>query len=82
MYEVVWIRRLSLTLGHTVLAVSSVVSIFMLGLGVGGYLGGRLADRRPLPGLLKDYAWLELLIAVWGALSPFFLGLFEDVYLR
>lgn len=82
MYEVVWTRRLSLTLGHTVLAVSSVVSIFMLGLGVGGYLGGRLADRRPLSRLLKDYAWFELLIAVWGALSPFFLGLFEDLYLR
>jgi spermidine synthase len=81
MYEVVWIRRLSLTLGHTVLAISTVVTIFMLGLAIGGFVGGRWADRRSATELLRDYGRLELLIAVWGALSLLLLAIFERVYL-
>ena len=49
-YEVVWLRYLTLTIGHTTFAVSVVVSAFLGGLVVGSLLFGRLADavRRPL----------------------------------
>lgn len=81
-YEIVWIRRLGLTLGHTVLAISTVVTVFMLGLALGGLYGGRWADRLELERLPRDYARLELAIGLWGGLSLFFLEIFERGYLR
>lgn len=63
-FEVVWVRVASHTLGVTVYAVSVVVSAFMAGLALGGVLAGRLADRRGLG--LRAYALIELLICVSG----------------
>src|SRR5512133_362665 len=48
-YEVIWTRRLSLVLGSTTYAVSSMLATFMLGLAIGGIVGGRLADRTRVP---------------------------------
>ena len=45
-YQVVWVRQLGHIFGNTVYSASIVVAIFMLGLGVGSYLLGTLADRR------------------------------------
>jgi hypothetical protein len=44
-YQVVWLRMLSLVFGVTVYAASAVLSTFMGGLALGAWLGGRLADR-------------------------------------
>ena len=44
-YQVVWTRKLVLLFGCTSYAVSTVLSIFFLGLGAGAFYGGRLADR-------------------------------------
>ena len=44
-YEVLWTRRLSLTFGHTVLAVSTVLTVFMSGLALGSFLAGRWSDK-------------------------------------
>ena len=46
-YEVTWTRALSLLLGSTTHAVSTMLATFMLGLALGAALGGRLADRSP-----------------------------------
>lgn len=82
-YEVLWSRRLGLTFGHSTLAVSTVVTAYMVGLAAGSWLGGRWADRRLQggPGFLKSYALLELFIGLWGALSLVLLGWVETVYL-
>lgn len=61
-YQVVWVRSLTLVFGGAHLAVTAVLSIFMGGLAVGGYLVGRLADRVAKP--LRLYGFLELGIAV------------------
>jgi len=45
-YEVIWTRALSLVLGSTTYALSTMLSTFMAGLMLGGYFGGKLADRR------------------------------------
>ncbi len=80
-YEVLWTRRLSLTLGHTVWALSLVVTAFMLGLAVGSLLGGRRADRSTTRGeCLKAYGQLELAIGGWALASPFLLALVERLY--
>ncbi len=44
-YEVVWTRALSVLLGSTTYALSTMLATFMLGLAMGGTLGGLLADR-------------------------------------
>lgn len=44
-YEVIWTRLLSLVFGSTVYAVSTMLTAFMAGLALGGYLGGLWSDR-------------------------------------
>ena len=44
-YEVVWVRSLSLVFGGTHLAVTAVLSVFMGGLALGSYLIGRRVER-------------------------------------
>ena len=61
--EVVWVRLLKLTLGNTVYASSIVVSMFMAGLALGSFGGGRIADRLPAQRAFRLYALLEVGVA-------------------
>jgi spermidine synthase len=72
MYEVIWVRSLSLVFGGTHLAVTAVLSVFMGGLALGSYLLGRIIDRVERPLML--YGYLELGI---GASALMFLGLMK-----
>ncbi len=65
-YELLWIRRLGDVLGSTATAVQLVLAIFFGGLGLGAWIGGRLADRWRGP--LALYVGLELWVALWGLL--------------
>src|SRR3989449_3925718 len=84
-YEVVWTRLLTLQLGHTVAAASTVLAAFMGGLAIGAWIAGRVLDigaglRRSFvtgpskPGLyrayLRVYAALEIGIAIFAFLLP------------
>lgn len=64
LYQVVWTRKLVLLFGTTSHAVSTVLSIFFLGLGAGSIWGGRLADKTSNP--LKIYGIFECIIGVWA----------------
>lgn len=44
-YEVVWLRWLTLVFGATTLAISTTLAAFMGGLAAGSWAGGRLATR-------------------------------------
>ena len=57
-YEVVWLRYLTLVFGVTVYAVSTVLTVFMGGLALGGFLAGKFADRLQRP--LRAYGVIEL----------------------
>lgn len=85
-YQVLWTRRLTLTFGHTVLAVSTVLTAFMGGLALGSLLVGRWVDRRgetyPPSGFLRMYGYLEGFIGLWALLSLYLLSLVEDLYVR
>ena len=63
-YQVLWIKQLSLVVGVDVYAVTTGVSAFFAGLALGGALFGRWADRLARPFLL--YSVLELGVAVLG----------------
>jgi len=74
-YEVVWMRLLSLTLSVTVYAVTTVLCAFMSGLALGAAIGGWAADRVKSP--LLAYGLVELGIAataVGTAATLFHLG--------
>lgn len=66
-YEVVWTRALSLVLGSTVYAISTMLATFMAGLAIGSFFGGRLSDRRS--DHLFLFALCELGIGVCGMVS-------------
>jgi spermidine synthase len=67
-YEIAWTRLLTLHLGHTTAAVSTVTAAFMSGLGLGGAVGARITPRLNAPQALRTYALLELVVAL-SALS-------------
>ncbi len=76
-YQVVWTRKLVLFLGTTAHAVSTVLSVFFLGLGLGGAWGGRLADRTSRH--LVVYGAFEILIGAWTLLFLFATGPVETL---
>src|SRR5213594_3920028 len=63
-YEVAWTRLLTLQMGHTVAAASTVLAAFMGGLALGAWIAGRRG------GGLGAYATLELLIALDALALP------------
>ena len=71
-YQVLWIRQLSLVVGVEVYSITIAVSAFFAGLAGGGALLGRVADgwKRPL----RLYFVLEVCVALAGVLATVALG--------
>ncbi|HEY2388129.1 MAG TPA: fused MFS/spermidine synthase [Candidatus Binatia bacterium] len=67
-YEVLWLREISLVMGHTVYALAAILTAFLGGLTLGAALGGRWTERYGAS--LGLYAALELAIAVLALLLP------------
>lgn len=76
--ETIWVRLLKLVLGNTVYASSIVVSVFLGGLAIGGFIMARFAGKITRP--LRLYALLELAIAVSALAVPLLLMWADDVY--
>ena len=77
-YQVLWLRQLSLIFGVTVYAASTVLATFMAGLAIGSAAAGRLSEqvRRPL----LWFGAAEALIGVTALLSPLALDLVTAGY--
>ncbi|WP_238480980.1 fused MFS/spermidine synthase [Dyella telluris] len=71
-YQLLWIKQLSLVVGVEVYAVTIAVSAFFAGLAVGGAWFGRRADQLDRP--LRLYAWLEGGIALLAVGSTLLLA--------
>lgn len=67
-FQVIWSRMLHHVFGATSVAVSSVVTAFMIGLGLGAWITGRFADRIRHP--IVTYALAELVVGSWALLLP------------
>lgn len=68
-YEVIWVRVFANVFGNTIYSASIVTAVFMLGLGVGGYAAGSLADRRYVArpdSMLRLFASLECAVGLLG----------------
>ncbi|MCY3020983.1 MAG: fused MFS/spermidine synthase [Planctomycetota bacterium] len=77
LYQVVWTKKLALLFGVTTYAVSTTLSVFMLGLALGSWFFGSLADRSARP--LRVYVWLEAGIAASAGVSLILLELMNAV---
>lgn len=74
-YQAMWQRMLFTVFGVDLVSVTIIISIFMFGLGLGGVIGGKIADSMPRR-LLLLYILIEFSIAIFGFVSP---GLIEYV---
>lgn len=77
-YQTAWTRELRLIFGASTPASAAVLAIFLGGLGLGGIVLGRRAERHPRP--LALYAQLEFLIAGSAALTPVWIWLVRRLY--
>jgi spermidine synthase len=73
-YQVIWLRQLTLIFGATAYASSAVLSTFMGGLALGSYWAGRHADRWTTSPL-RAYGALELGVTGYAAAIPWLLKL-------
>ncbi len=79
-YQVIWVREFGTVFGVTVYSASTVSAVFLLGLGVGGLYGGRIADRLHArsPALpLMGYGLCEVAIAALGLVVALLLPALE-----
>jgi spermidine synthase len=74
-YEVLWLKELSLLFGSTAQAASTSLAAFFAGLALGSYFWGRRAPVR-----LTLYAWLEVGIGLSAILFFFVRDLYGLVY--
>jgi spermidine synthase len=77
-YEICWVRQATLTFGVSIYAYSAVLTAYMGGMAIGGYLIGKRADRAAHP--LRLFAWLQIGMAGLGLLAPFALDGLTTLY--
>lgn len=70
-FQIIWVRQLSLVVGIDVFAVTLAVSSFFAGLAAGSFLFGHSVERTSHP--MRLYALLELSIALTGLISTLLL---------
>lgn len=69
LYQVVWQRVLSIFSGADLFSVTLVVAVFMAGLGIGGLLGGRIADRMSVKASIYAFGIAEFLVGAFALIS-------------
>jgi spermidine synthase len=70
-YQIIWVRQFGNAFGSNVSSAALVTAIFMLGLGAGSFVGGRIADARTArsPGWpLRAYGVAEVAIGILSAI--------------
>jgi spermidine synthase len=80
-YQSLWLRALGLIFGTSSFAVAIVLSVFMLGLGLGSFIFGKLSEKVKHPKIL--FVVIELLIAILAMTSFMLLqdfSRFESLY--
>ena len=83
-YQVIWMRQLTLIFGSTVFATSTVLTAFMAGLALGSYYFGRKIDestgRGEVTAPLRMYALLEAGIGAFCLVWPLILSALGALY--
>lgn len=79
-YEVVWTRSLSLVMGSSTYAVSTMLAAFMAGLSVGGGIGAYLSPR--IKRQYLAFAWCEFGIGLTGLMTIPFIMAATPLYIK
>jgi spermidine synthase len=80
-YEVVWVRWLTMFVGGGAFAVSTILTAFMGGLAVGSFCAARWVDRvRQSKGLIFGYGLLEAGVGIYALLFPLLCIAFKPLY--
>lgn len=79
-YQVLWVKQLSLVVGVEVYAITAGISAFFAGLALGGLVFGRWADRLRHP--VRLYASLEVAVALLGVSSTLALAHCAGLFAR
>jgi spermidine synthase len=79
-YEVAWTRALTLILGSTTYALSTMLGTFMAGLAIGSWVGGKLADRWENRQAL--FGFIELGIGLLGLITIPLINALPPVYYK
>ncbi|WP_445323804.1 fused MFS/spermidine synthase [Pseudomonas sp. EL_65y_Pfl2_R95] len=79
-YQVLWVKQLSLVVGVEVYAITTGISAFFAGLALGGLVFGRWADRLTRP--VRLYAALELIVAILGVSTTYALSHSAGLFAR
>jgi len=85
LYQIVWLRMALAAFGLITPVVSVVVSVFMLGLSLGSWLGGKWVERAVAwseRSALVYYGVIELMIGAGAFVVPFLFSLGEKILLR
>ena len=80
MYQIVWMRRLALVFGSTALATSATLVALLGGLAFGGWIWGRVADRRPQSTLIV-FAAVQIATGLYGFASLWIFRGVQALYL-
>jgi len=80
-YEILWMRMISRTLGGAPFAVSTILVVFMGGLGIGSLLAGRKVDGLDARRLIRVYGFLELGVGLYALGVPVLLRLLKWIYI-
>ena len=78
-YEIIWIRPLSLVFGTTTYAVSIIIAGFLSGLALGSWIAGRYSDKVENP--LKIYGFIEIGIGFYGLMLISLFSFLPGIYL-
>ena len=76
-YQVCWQRLLFTGFGVDLTSVTIIISIFMVGLGMGAFYGGRMADKFK-ENTIFIFCLIELVIGVFGFFSSKLILLLQD----
>ncbi|MFQ5515241.1 MAG: fused MFS/spermidine synthase [Myxococcota bacterium] len=77
-YQVAWSRLLTLVIGVSIFAITTVICTFMTGLALGSHFFGRHAER--WRNSFLAYGILEALIGLYAALTPWIFELAQPIY--
>jgi len=77
-YEILWMKMLTLIIGNTIFSITTVLTAFMGGLALGSFLAGRRVEKIRNP--LKVYGILEGGIGAYALLLPVLIAGTEPLF--
>ncbi|WP_373767446.1 fused MFS/spermidine synthase [Glaesserella sp.] len=79
-YQIAWQRMLFTAFGVDLESITIIIAVFMAGLGIGAYWGGRIADKFPT-NMIGLFAMAEVGIGTFGLMSPFLIETTQAIFL-